>query len=59
MNLNLSNPTTISILQSLVNQLDLPIETIIDLVLAYADIDKVLSVGKQLKLEAINDQFNP
>ena len=55
MNLNLSNPTTISILQSLVNQLDLPIETIIELVLAYADIDKVLSVGKQLKLESIND----
>lgn len=59
MNLNLSNPTTINILQSLVNQLDLPIETVIELTLAFTDSDQVLTVGKQLKLEAINDQFNP
>ena len=51
MQLTISNPTVISILESLSGKLDLPVETIIELVLAYTDSDKVLAHGKQLSQE--------
>ena len=51
MQLNLTNPLTTSILHNLSIKLDLPVETIIELVLAYTDSDKVLEHGKQLSKE--------
>ena len=51
MQLNLTNPLTTSILHNLSIKLDLPVETIIELVLAYTDSDKVLDQGKQLSQE--------
>ena len=51
MQLNLTNPLTTSILHNLSIKLDLPIETIIELVLVYTDSDKVLEHGKQLSQE--------
>lgn len=51
MQLNLTNPLTTSILHNLSIKLDLPVETIIELVLAYTDSDKVLEHGKQLSQE--------
>lgn len=51
MQLTINNPTVISILESLSGKLDLPVETIIELVLAYTDSDKVLDQGKQLSQE--------
>lgn len=51
MQLNLTNPTVTSILHNLSIKLDLPVETIIELVLAWTDSDKVLEHGKQLSEE--------
>ena len=51
MQINITNPLTTSILHYLSIKLDLPIETIIELVLAYTDSDKVLEHGKQLREE--------
>lgn len=51
MQINLTNPTTISILHNLAIKLDLPVETIIELVLAYTDSEQVLAHGKQLSQE--------
>ena len=51
MQLNLTNPLTTSILHNLSIKLDLPVETIIELVLAYTDSDKVLEHGKQIHEE--------
>jgi len=51
MQLNLTNPLTTSILHNLSIKLDLPVETIIELALAYTDSDKVLEHGKQLSEE--------
>jgi len=51
MQLNITNPLTTSILHNLSIKLDLPVETIIELVLAYTDSDEVLERGKQLSQE--------
>lgn len=51
MQINLTNPTVISILNNLSIKIDLPVETVIELVLAYTDSDKVLDQGKQLSQE--------
>lgn len=51
MQINLTNPLTTSILHNLSIKLDLPVETIIELVLAWTDSDKVMAHGKQLSQE--------
>ena len=51
MQINLTNPLTTDILTNLSIKLDLPVETVIELVLAYTDSDKVLEHGKQLSKE--------
>lgn len=51
MQINLTNPLTTSILHNLSTKLDLPIETVIELVLAWTDSYKVLAHGKQLSKE--------
>lgn len=51
MQVNLTNPTVTDIFNKLIIKLDLPVETVIELVLAYTDSDKVLEHGKQLSKE--------
>lgn len=51
MKVNLTNPIVISILETLSSRLELSFETVIELVLAYTDSDKVLDQGKQLSQE--------
>lgn len=51
MQLNLNNPNVISILHNLSSKLQLPIETIVELCIAWTDSDKVLEHGKQLSQE--------
>jgi len=51
MQLNLTNPNVISILETLSAKLDLPFEAVLELCIAYTDSDKVLELGKQLSQE--------
>lgn len=51
MTITLTNPKTISIITSLTQQLDLSANDVVNLVVAFMDCDKVLSLGKQLSEE--------
>lgn len=51
MSITIDRETTVSILNSLAIKLDLPIEDVVDLVVAYMDVDTVLAMGKKLSDE--------
>lgn len=51
MELNITNETTIRILNSLSIKLDLPIDKVIDLAVAYMDVNTVLAMGHKLSQE--------
>lgn len=51
MQLTISNPTVVNILGSLAGKLDLPIELVLELVIAHTDSDQVLVLGNQLSAE--------
>jgi hypothetical protein len=51
MNVTITNDKVISILNSLSTQLDLSIEDVVKLCVAYMDVDTVLSLGHKLSAE--------
>jgi hypothetical protein len=51
MNLKLTNPTVVNVLETLCQKLDLPAEEVIELCIAHTDIDSVLAVGKKYSEE--------
>jgi hypothetical protein len=51
LNVNLTNPNVISVLETLASRLDLPVEEVIELCISHTDIDSVLAVGKKYSEE--------